>query len=156
MAELPTAAQPADAGPFRFCLCVPIRYDDIDAQRHLNNVSHFVFMQQARLEYLLGLGLWDGTDFEGVGITLREITCTYHAPAYLGETVKVWTRISRLGTKSFDFEYRFETQHGEIATGRSVQICYDWAQGRSIPMPDAWRAAIIAYEPALQEPEPPP
>jgi acyl-CoA thioester hydrolase len=149
MADPIAHAQPADSGLFRFCTAIPIRYDDIDAQRHLNNVAYFVFMQQARLEYLRDVGLWSGHDFERVGIILRETACSYHAPAYLGETVKVWARVSHLGTKSFHFEYRLETEHGLIATGRSVQVCYDWVAGRSIPMAAAWRAAIEAYEPAL-------
>jgi acyl-CoA thioester hydrolase len=154
MAEPAATPQPVDPGLFRFCLAFPIRYDDIDAQRHLNNVSYSVFMQQARLEYLQALGLWNGIDFEEIGMIMRETTCSYQSPAHLGETVRVWTRVSCLGTKSFHFEHRLETQRGEIATGRSAHICYDWAQLRSIAIPDAWRAAILAYEPALRAQEP--
>jgi acyl-CoA thioester hydrolase len=149
MAEPTAAAQPSDPGPFRFCLTLPIRYDDIDAQRHLNNVSYLVFMQQARVEYLLGLGLWDGVDFGGIGMILREVSCSYLAPAFLGDVVTVWARVSHLGTKSFHMDYRLETERGEIATGRSVQVCYDYARACSMPIPEAWRAAILAYEPAL-------
>jgi acyl-CoA thioester hydrolase len=147
--EPTAAAQSSDPSLFRFCLSLPIRYDDIDALRHLNNVSYLLYMQQARVDYLVTLGLWDGVDFGEIGVILRETTCYFHAPGYLGETVRVWARVSHLGSKSFHLEYRLETERGEIATGRSVQVCYDYAQARSIPIPDTWRAAILAYEPAL-------
>jgi acyl-CoA thioester hydrolase len=135
--------------PFRHSVAIPVRYADIDAQRHLNNVAHFAFMEHARVEYLREVGLWGGRDFEAVGMVVAEASCSYSAPAFLGETVTVWARISHLGNKSFDFEYRLQTERGEIATGRTVQVCYDYAGQRTIPMPRAWREAIIAYEPGL-------
>ena len=139
----------ADADPFRCSVSFPIRYADIDAQRHLNNVAYFTFMEHARVIYLRELGLWKDWDFESLGMILAEASCRYTAPAYLGETVTVRTRVAHLGTKSFRFEYRLETGRGEIAIGKSVQVCYDYAQQRSIPMPDVWREAIAAFEPGL-------
>jgi acyl-CoA thioester hydrolase len=139
----------SDSQEFRCSVPIPIRYADIDAQRHLNNVAFFTFMEHARVQYLHEIGLWDGQDFESIGMIVAETSCNYEAPGFLGETVTVWTRCSYLGQKSFHFEYRLETERGEIATGRSVQVCYDYAQQASIPIPDAWRKTIIAYEPGL-------
>ena len=133
---------------YRSSVSIPIRYADIDAQRHLNNVAYFTFMEHARVAYLRDTGLWGGEDFEAVGMIVAEATCSYTAPGYLGDTVTVWTRVSYLGDKSFHFEYRLETERGEIATGSTVQVCYDYTQGRSIPLPDHWRETILAYEPA--------
>jgi acyl-CoA thioester hydrolase len=142
--------QTSPSYPFRFSVAVPIRYADIDAQRHLNNVAYFTFMEHARVEYLRQVGLWSGDDYDGLGMILARASCTFVAPASLGETVTVWTRVSRLGSKSFHFEYLLETERGEIATGESVQVCYDYAQRQSIPVPSWWREAIVAYEPALE------
>jgi acyl-CoA thioester hydrolase len=136
---------------FRFSCMIPIRYADIDAQRHVNNVAYFTFMEQSRIEYLRDVGLWSEADFDGLGMIVAEASCSYRAPAYLDDTVTVWTRISHLGHKSFHFEYRLETARGEIATGRTVQVCYDYGKKQSAPIPDGWRRAIIAYEPALGE-----
>jgi acyl-CoA thioester hydrolase len=135
--------------PFRCSVAIPIRYADIDAQRHLNNIAYFAFMEHARVEYLREVGLWQGSDFEAIGMVVAEASCIYKAPAFLGETVTVWVRISHLGNKSFQIDYRLETGGSEIATGRTIQVCYDYAQQRSIPMPGAWREAIVAYEPGL-------
>jgi acyl-CoA thioester hydrolase len=148
MADAPIT-QRSDADLFRCSVSFPIRYADVDAQRHLNNVAYFTFMEHARVLYLRELGLWQDWDFESIGMILAETSCTYTAPAYLGETVTVRTRVTHLGTKSFHFEYRLETERGEIATGKSVQVCYDYALQRSIPMPAEWREAMVAFEPGL-------
>lgn len=134
--------------PFRCSVSIPIRYADIDAQRHLNNVAFFTFMEQARVTYLLELGLWQANQFDSLGIILAEATCSYLAPAYLGETVTVWIRVTFIGNRSFHFEYQLETEHGKIAAARSVQVCYDYTRQQSIPVPAKWREAIEAYEPA--------
>ncbi|NOR81865.1 MAG: acyl-CoA thioesterase [Ardenticatenales bacterium] len=145
-------SQPVDSPSFRFSVSIPIRYADIDAQRHLNNVTYFTFMEQARVAYIREVGLWQDGEFDAIGMVVATAACSYIAPAFLWETVTVWTRVGRLGDKSFDFEYRLETERGEIATGRTVQVCYDYAQSRSTSLPDDWRQAIISYEPALHLP----
>lgn len=137
------------SGPFRFSCSIPIRYADIDAQRHVNNVAYFTFMEQSRVEYLREVGFWTEASFDGLGMIVAEATCVHRAPAYLGETVTVWARVSHLGRKSFTFDYRLETARGEIATGRTAQVCYDYGANQSAPIPPEWRRAIIAYEPAL-------
>ena len=134
---------------YRFSIRLPIIYGDIDAQRHLNNVVYFTFMEHTRLSYVRALGLWGGTDFDALGMILAEATCTFKAPAYLGETITVWARVSHMGTKSLHFEHVLATERAEVATGHAVLVAYDYAEQRSIPIPDAWRAAIIAYEPGL-------
>jgi acyl-CoA thioester hydrolase len=135
---------------FRCSVEIPILYSDIDAQRHLNNVAYCTFMEHARVTYLREVGLWDGKDFGAVGMILADAQCSYLAPAFLGECVTVWVRVSHLGTKSFHFEYRLETERTTIATGQTVQVCYDYGRQASIPMPEVWREAIVAYEPGSE------
>ncbi len=137
---------------FRFSVSIPIRYADIDAQRHVNNVAYFTFMEQARVDYAREVGFRQDERFDALGMIVAEASCSYVAPAHLWETVIVWARVCRLGNKSFHFEYRLETERALIATGRSVQVCYDYSTQQSMPIPDDWRAAIIAYEPGLTEP----
>ena len=142
-------SEPRSNFPFRFSVSIPIRYGDIDAQRHLNNVAYHTFMEQARVAYIREVGLWSGESFDAIGMILAEASCTYKAPAFLWQTVTVWTRVSRIGNKSFHFEYRLEAEGGEIATGRSVQVCYDYDRQKSLPVPEHWRQAFITYEPGL-------
>ena len=135
---------------FRFSVQIPIRYADIDAQRHLNNVAYFVFMEHARVEYMRDVELWQGNSFDSIGMIVAEASCSYQAPAYLGERVTVWIRVSHIGTKSFHFDYRLETKRGLIASGRTIQVCYDYSRQASTPMPDQWQQKISAFEPGIE------
>ena len=132
---------------FRFSTSIRVRYSDLDAQGHVNSARYFTFMEEARLHYAQALGLWTAVkDFMGVGQIVAEATCTYIQPVFLGQTVDVAVRIARMGTKSMTTEYRLTVGADEVATGRTVQVTYDYQNQRSIPIPDAWRQRIEAYE----------
>lgn len=132
---------------FKFTHTLRVRYADLDAQGHVNNAVYFTYMEQARLEYLLALGLWrPDHDFLSVGTIVAEATCTYKRPILLGETVVVGVRTARLGNKSSVLEYQLTVAGVEAAAGRSVQVAYDYRANASLPIPAAWRAAVMAFE----------
>jgi acyl-CoA thioester hydrolase len=53
-------------------------------------------------------------------------------------------RVASIGTKSFVMEYAIYRGGSEdlIASGRSVLVTYDYAAGKSVPVPEAFRAAV--------------
>jgi acyl-CoA thioester hydrolase len=133
---------------FRFTTPVAVRYSDLDAQGHLNHARYFTFMEEGRMRYWQALGLWTDThDFNAVGQIVAEATCTFQQPVFLGQTVDVAVRVSRLGTKSLDLDYLMTVGGQEVAHGRTVQVAYDYAAGRPIPIPASWRQAVAAHEP---------
>lgn len=137
--------------PFRFSTTLEVVWRDLDALGHVNNAVYFSYLEYARMKYLQELGL-AFRSLQDVGIILAEAACTYHSPLSLGERVTIWVRVSEMRNSSFVFEYRMEGDDGRlVATARTVQVCYDYAAGRPVPIPDHWRAAITAYEPAFQE-----
>ena len=133
---------------FRFFHPVEVRYADIDAQRHVNNVTYFAYMESARARYLQHLGLWDGRDFLKIGIIVAEASCSYKAAIGYGQSLRVGVRTARLGTKSLELHYSIQDGEngGEMATGRTIQVAYDYLAQQSIPIPAAWRAAITAFD----------
>lgn len=132
---------------FRFSTPLAVRYADLDAQGHVNNATYFTYMEQGRFEYMVAVGLWQpGQDFLSVGTIVAEATCTYKRPILLGQTVDVAVRTTRLGTKSALMEYRLTVQGEEVASGRSVQVSYDYPANRSVPIPDEWRRKIALFE----------
>ena len=132
---------------FNFSTSLEVRYSDLDAQGHLNHARYLSFMEQARFKYMMVVGLWTEVhDFNAVGQIVAEVTCTYKRPVLLGQMVEVAVRTSRLGNKSLDMEYRLTVDGVEAATGRTVQVAYDYAAERSIVIPDEWREKIAAFE----------
>ena len=135
---------------FRFSHPIEVRYADLDPQRHVNNATLFSYLEQARASYLVRLGLWDGKDFDNIGIIVAEASASFKAPIDYTDEVVVEAGVTRLGTKSFEFNYLVRTGDGrQLATGRTVLVAYDYRHGRSIPIPDEWRRAITAFEGGL-------
>jgi acyl-CoA thioester hydrolase len=132
---------------FRFSTPIQVRYSDIDAQGHMNHARYLSFMEEARFHYVRALGLWtDVNDFDALGQIVAEASCTYLRPVQIGQTVDVAVRTSRLGNKSLEMAYRLTVEGVAVATGRTVQVAYDYTAHQSIPIPPAWRAAIAAFE----------
>jgi len=132
---------------FRFAHPIEVRYADLDPQRHVNNATLFSYLEQTRARYLQHLGLWDGTDFDDIGIIVAEASASFKAPIDYTDEVVVEAGVTRLGTKSFEFNYLVRSGDGRsLATGRTVLVAYDYRHGRSIPIPDDWRRKISAFE----------
>ena len=132
---------------FHFSTAIPVRYSDLDAQGHLNHARYFSFMEEARFKYIVAVGLWTETsNFNAVGQIVAEAACSYKKPVFINQTVEVAVRTARLGHKSMDMEYRLRVGGEEVATGRTVQVCYDYAAHRAVPIPQAWREKITTFE----------
>lgn len=129
-------------------ILIPIRYGDLDPQGHVNNSRILTFIEQSRMEYLRRLDLWDGQDFERLGLIVADIHVAYRAQITLWQTVRVHGWVSRMGNKSLRFEYRLEdAATGELlATAEAVMVTYDYQTHQSVPIRDAWREKIAAYE----------
>jgi acyl-CoA thioester hydrolase len=138
---------------FHFFHPIEVRYGDLDPQGHVNNAAYLTYMEQARLKYYERLGLFEGRDFLKLGVILAEASCSYKAPILYGTSIHVGVRTVRLGNKSFEMEYAIENpKSGEtLATGKTVQVAFDYHAHQSIPIPETWREILTEFEgPALE------
>jgi acyl-CoA thioester hydrolase len=133
--------------PFHFTTALEVRYSDLDPQGHLNNAKYFTFMEHGRLKYCLAVGLLDpAAGFMGQGQIVAEATCTFKRPARLGEIVDIDVRIASIGNKSAVMEYQLRVGAEVVATGRTIQVAFNYDTNQSIPFPAEWRAKINAFE----------
>lgn len=126
---------------------IKIRFRDLDAFGHVNNAVYFTFMEMARMEYFTQIGLLKD-EFPALFFIIAEATCQFKVPLEIDTPLIIQARVSRLGNSSFDMEYRFVHAASEavLATGRTVQVTFDYAANRSVPLPDEWRAVITQLE----------
>lgn len=131
---------------FRYKVEVQVRFRDLDPMNHVNNAVYFTYFEIARIAYFGELT--GATDPRELDTILAEATCTYRSPAVYGERLDVWVRAASLGRSSSVFEYRIveQTTGRLVATGRSVQVMYDYASGRPMPIPPELRARFEAFE----------
>ncbi len=140
---------------YRYAEVIPVRYGDMDTLGHVNNAKYMTYCEQARVAYFRAMQFWDGQQ-SALGLIIARVTIDFKAPVTLDDgSVTVWTRVSRLGNKSFDVEHILTRERPAglevVATAHSVLVCFDYHTDSSVPMPTAWREKLIAYEPSLAE-----
>jgi acyl-CoA thioester hydrolase len=134
---------------FRFYHPIEIRYGDLDPQGHVNNAKHLTYFEQARVAYLIELGLFTkDQSFMQIGVILADVHIAYFQPIYFGQNIKVGVHTAKFGTKSMTWEQNIvDADTGkELAKGEVVIVTYDYKEGRTISIPQEWRERIIEFE----------
>ena len=134
---------------FRFYHPIEVRYGDLDPQGHVNHAKHLTYFEQARIQYMIKLGLFTkDQSFMDVGVILADVHITYFEPIYFGQNIKVGVHVATFGNKSMTWEQNIvdADTDKELAKGEVVIVTYDYQQERTMPIPQAWREKIIAFE----------
>jgi acyl-CoA thioester hydrolase len=139
-------SDPADgARPTSFSVVERVRFGDLDAMGHLNNVEFLRFFETARIafigELLPGHSPTERTEF---GFIFAECRISYRAPAFFGDEVRVFIEPGALRRSSLRLDFRMVRESDErlLADGYGVLVGYDYAAGRSQPVPDALRERL--------------
>ncbi len=135
---------------FPFEVTLEVAFRDIDAFGHVNNAVFLSYMEYGRVKYLTHL--FEGTELTAeslldIPIILVEATCTYRSPALLSEKLTIGLAVSRFGNTSFDLVYRILGQDGRlIATGKTIQVMYDYEHARPFAVPDEVKAKVEQFQ----------
>jgi acyl-CoA thioester hydrolase len=123
----------------------PIRWGDMDALSHVNNVQYFRYLESGRIAYMEDL--LPG-EHNSAHLILADIQCSFLRQLRYPGTVEVGTRVSRIGRSSLQITCAIFLQGEELpaATGQAVIVWFDFAAQRSAPVPARLREAILARE----------
>jgi acyl-CoA thioester hydrolase len=117
---------------------VQLRWGDMDAFRHVNNIDYFRYLEEARARLFPAEG--DGSSFLRRGIVIASQRLEYRSPlVYRREPVLVGLTVSAIGRSSFTLDCRvFDagSGHEEIvyAAGAVVVVTVDRQDGRPRPL----------------------
>jgi len=134
---------------FRFYHPIEVRYGDLDPQGHVNNAKHLTYFEQARIAYMVELGLFTkDQSFMEIGVILADVHITYLAPIYYGEHIQVGVHATKLGTKSMTWAQNIvDAKTGkELAKGEVIMVTYDYKEEKTINIPHEWREMIKQFE----------
>lgn len=126
---------------------VPLQWGDQDAYGHVNNTVYLRWCETARIDYLRQVGLWvDLAD--GIGPILASITCDYRRPLTYPDTIRVGSRVTKIGNTSFRMEHRIwsDRQKAVAADAHSTIVVLDYSDKKPVRVPDAARQAVEAFE----------
>ena len=134
---------------FYFYHPIEVRYGDLDPQGHVNNAKHLTYFEQARVAYMIELGLFTrDQSFMKIGVIVADIHIAYLGPIYFGQNIKVGVHAAKLGNKSMTWEQKIvDSDTGrELAKGEVIIVTYDYKDGKTISVPEEWREKISAFE----------
>ncbi len=122
-----------------------VRFGDLDAMQHMNNVEFLRFFETARIEYIGTLSPGHApTSRSAFGFIFAECHIAYRAPAFFGDDIRtfVWPDELRRSSLKLGFEMRIEADDRLVADGWGTLVGYDYEAGRSQPIPDDFRELI--------------
>lgn len=130
---------------YRFVHEVEVRFRDLDPMGHVHHTLPLVYFEEARAAYWREVVGRPG--LEDVDYAIGEVALRYHERVRWPGRLRIGVRVSRLGEKSFAMEYEARSAEGVVlVTGRTVQVMFDYATGRSKPIPPEVRRRIEVFE----------
>lgn len=127
----------------------PIRWGDMDALGHVNNTVYFRYFEQARIEWLEQLGYRTALDAGDEGPVIVDATCQYLLPVVYPARLQLQMYGGPAGRSSFDtlYELRDADEVDRLySTGSARVVWVNYAEGRSVPLPEDIRQLLPASE----------
>ncbi len=121
---------------------IEIRWRDLDALGHVNNAVYSTYLEEARDEWLVRALGADGSVWDYV---LARVAIDFRRElTQADDAVVVTTRLVRIGTSSLTLREEIAARAGWVAAeAESVIVARDSETGRSRPLTDAERAALV-------------
>jgi acyl-CoA thioester hydrolase len=128
---------------------IQIRFKDIDQLGHVNNANHITYFETSRVNYFKDV-FKNETNWKETGLILAHTEITYKNPIFLEDTISCYTKVSKIGNKSFDMENLIvKTSNSQdiiVAYGKSVLVCLNYLSKETIPIPTEWIQKIKQYD----------
>ena len=135
-----------------YTITIEVIFRDIDSFGHVNNAVYFTYLETARTKYFQKLKNQSG--LEQMNMIVASASCNYKSPALIEEKLHISVGITRLGTKSFDFIYRIQSEKGrQIADAKTVQVAYDYKTQNSIILPEKFKSTVLEMQRGLYCPD---
>ncbi len=131
-----------------FKLELEIRFGDVDALGHLNNVAYYRFLEQARVRFMLAVkGSLTGDAKIDFPYVVAHSELDFKAPLKYDDRCVVTMGVADIKTTSFTFVYElYGAKNGSLAAkGKVVMVCFDHDKGVKTPIPQFFRDAIEKY-----------
>lgn len=116
------------------------RYSDYDTKGHVNNAFYLTYFEWAK--HMLWREVWKRDP--DPPFVVAEATVRFVSPAMIGDPLEIDISTAEVRNRSWTWQFRLtDARDGRlVAEGRTVQVYYDYASRRSIPIPDDVRALL--------------
>ena len=126
---------------FAYSHRLAVRFRDCDGMGHVNHAVYFTYLEQCRLTHWREL---TGTPSPHTRVIIARAECDYRAPAHFGGELEISLTVGDLGRTSFGLTYEIvnAATDQKLADGKTVMVCYDYAAGKPMLLPEPTRALL--------------
>jgi acyl-CoA thioester hydrolase len=124
-----------------------VRFGDLDAMRHLNNVVFLRYFETARIAYLREIVPSHDPahpEEDAFGLIFAECHINYRSPVLFDEEVAVACSIGNVKRSSFRVEFEMRVGSRLVAEGYGVLVGFDYASQAAAQLPDELRTTLEA------------
>jgi acyl-CoA thioester hydrolase len=122
---------------------VHVRFSDVDAYGHVNNVKYFEYLQEARISLLAGVDR-DLSEAQGTSMVVAQTDVDYRRPIlFRAEPYDCRSWVTRIGTTSMTIESEIRDGESVLARARVVTVWFDPETQRPTEPPEAIRETLL-------------
>jgi YbgC/YbaW family acyl-CoA thioester hydrolase len=131
--------------PKRFETELQLRFGDTDAMGHVNNAKIVTYLETGRMHFFAEV--LGARRVEEIRFIVAEVSCRYRIPVLLHDRVLLRMYVADLSRSSFRFHYELlDPGDGRLfAEADTVQVMYDYAAARAIPLDAKFLNAVRDY-----------
>jgi acyl-CoA thioester hydrolase len=127
-----------------FRAVISVRWGDMDAFNHVNNAQYLRYLEEARVQWLAGIPGISLND--RVSPVLVASNVNYRQPIEWPNGIVVELFIEKIGSSSLTMGHRMLSSTDAsvlYSDGSVVMVWVDAQTGKSVPLPEAVRAAAL-------------
>lgn len=126
---------------------IPVRWSDMDAFKHVNNVIYLQWVEIARIEYITKF-ITGNLENISLGPILARNDCRYIFPVTFPDTVYIGCRVSEIQEDRLVFEAKIYSKKYEklCAIVYNTVMAYDFVNLRKADIPVDWVIKIQDIE----------
>ena len=125
----------------------PMRWSDMDAYGHVNNVVYLTYLEDARVDMLFGLGAQMGAQALSAGVLVARHEIEYKRPLVYhprGVDIDLW--VGAIKGASFEIHYEVHDESTLFARASSLLVPYDLAAQRPRRVTPEEREFLARYQ----------
>ena len=121
---------------------IPIRWGDMDAMGHVNNIVYFRYMEQARISWFEALLPRREAAWKSTGIVIVNASCNFTRAITYPGTVEVKVFVAKPGRSSVATYYELFIESEMYADGAAVVVFIDMHTQKPVRIPDDIRTKL--------------
>lgn len=125
-----------------------IRWGDMDARGHINNIIFFQYAESARVAYFAALEVERIAHNPNEGTILGRADMNFRKQMHFPGKILVTANATKISRRSMIMTYTLRDAASDevVADGESVMVWIDYSTGKAVPIPDPMVETVARLE----------